>query len=260
MTRKDYHWVEQMEKLEEDDAFGRGLWEYYQGNRGHQIIERDDGYLNGRSMKRFFAEYEEWSASEKKAIHYAKGKVLDVGCGAGRHALYLQEKGHEVLGFDISPLAIKICKKRGLKHAKVLRIAEIDNLSMTFDTVLLMGKNFGLLGDFERAQRLLKEFYEITTKDGLIIANTANPHENDTPVHSAYHKRNKENGRMPGLYRIRFRFQEYATDWFDYLFASKEEIKEILEETKWRVKEFIDPTENPEYTAILAKEAANQTV
>ena len=34
-----------------------------------------------------------WHLTEKKAIKYARGRVLDIGCGAGRHALYLQDKG-----------------------------------------------------------------------------------------------------------------------------------------------------------------------
>jgi 2-polyprenyl-3-methyl-5-hydroxy-6-metoxy-1,4-benzoquinol methylase len=52
---------------------------------------------------------------EKKAIDYAKGRVLDVGCGAGRHILYLQKKGLKVLGIDQSPLAVNMCKLRGAK-------------------------------------------------------------------------------------------------------------------------------------------------
>jgi cyclopropane fatty-acyl-phospholipid synthase-like methyltransferase len=39
---------------------------------------------------------------EKKSMGYVKGRtVLDIGCGPGRHALYLQnERGFDVLGID----------------------------------------------------------------------------------------------------------------------------------------------------------------
>jgi 2-polyprenyl-3-methyl-5-hydroxy-6-metoxy-1,4-benzoquinol methylase len=45
----------------------------------------------------------------EEAMQFVKGRVLDVGCGEGRHSLYLQEKWFDVLGIDISPLAIKVC-------------------------------------------------------------------------------------------------------------------------------------------------------
>jgi 2-polyprenyl-3-methyl-5-hydroxy-6-metoxy-1,4-benzoquinol methylase len=66
----------------------------------------------------YFLEYEDWPVFERKAIESVKGRVLDIGCGAGRHSLYLQKKGLNVLGIDSSPLAIKICKLIGVKKSE----------------------------------------------------------------------------------------------------------------------------------------------
>ena len=75
-----------------------------------EIVERDDNFIDGKrdgyGGDVYFSEYRDWLPIEKKAIKYAHGRVLDVGCGAGRHALYLQKKGLEVTGIDTSPLAI----------------------------------------------------------------------------------------------------------------------------------------------------------
>jgi len=67
----------------------------------------------------YFSTFEEWWLIEKKAMEFVKGKVLDIGCGAGRHSIYLQEKGFDVTGIDISPLAVKVCRLRGLKKTEV---------------------------------------------------------------------------------------------------------------------------------------------
>ena len=104
-----------------EDAFGQEIYDHYMGKGGFEIVERDDGYFdktNGPDY--YFLDYDHWPTHQKKGIRYAKGRVLDIGCGAGRHVLYLQDKGLDVLGIDISPLAIKVCKKRGLKKAKAM--------------------------------------------------------------------------------------------------------------------------------------------
>ena len=108
-------------KLEED-AYGQGMWAYYSGREVFEIVERGDDYISAASAvpKMYFSEYEDWPIHEKSAMEFVKGRVLDVGCGVGRHSLHLQKKGFDVLGIDNSPLAIKVCKLRGLKKAEVM--------------------------------------------------------------------------------------------------------------------------------------------
>ena len=74
---------------------------------------------------------------QQQAMQHAKGRVLDIGCAVGRHALYLQEQGHDVLGIDVSPLAIKTCKLRGLKNVRIIPITQASQNKLgTFDTLL----------------------------------------------------------------------------------------------------------------------------
>lgn len=54
--------------------------------------ERDDGQIDAISPGMYFAEYEDWPQVEQKAMEFVKGRVLDVGCGAGRHAIIFPEK------------------------------------------------------------------------------------------------------------------------------------------------------------------------
>ena len=238
----------------EEDAYGQEMWAYYNGERSFEIIERDDGYIDiGPETSVYFSSYEDWSPHEKKAMEFVKGRVLDVGCGAGRHSLYLQEKGFDVLGIDISPLAIKVCKLRGLRKAEVMAIEDLKFKPESFDTIIMMGNNFGLFGCFKKARRLLKRFHKMTSKNALIIAETRDPYKTKNPAHLEYHEFNRKRGRMSGQLRIRIRFRRYATRWFDYLMVSKDEMNEILKGTGWRVKEFID-SGGPSYIAIIEKE------
>jgi SAM-dependent methyltransferase len=238
----------------EQDAFGQMIWAYYKGKEVFEIWERSDGYISVDLPKTYFSEYEDWALHQRKAIEFVKGRVLDVGCGAGRHSLYLQKKGFDVLGIDVSPLAVKVCRLRGLKKAKVMPIEEVNFKPSSFDSVIMMGNNFSLFGSFKKARRLLKKFHSITSEDALIIAETRDPYKTDNPSYLEYYEFNKRRGRMSGQLRGRVRFERYIGKWFDWLMVSKEEMVEILNETGWKVKEFID-SEDSQYIAIIEKMA-----
>lgn len=240
----------------EEDAYGQEIWARYQGREVFEIVERDDGYIDTsvNGPRTYFSKYEDWAPYHRRAMDFVKGRVLDIGCGAGRHSLYLQKKGFDILGIDNSPLAIKVSKLRGLKKAKVMSIRNINYKPDSFDTIIMMGNNFGLFGSFKKAQELLRRFHRMTSKNALIIADTLDPYKTDNPDHLEYHKLNKEKGRVGGQVRIRIRFRKYVGRWFDYLMVSKEEMKELLKRTGWKVKEFIDSEGSP-YITIIEKVA-----
>ncbi len=82
----------------------------------------------------------------------AVGAVLDLGAGAGRHSVHLQDWGHEVTAVDASPGAVAVCRARGIRDVRLadLRSLEADR---RWDTVLLMCGNLGLAGDWTPRER-----------------------------------------------------------------------------------------------------------
>jgi len=235
------------------DAYGRALYDYYLGKGGYEINERDDGYVaSSPGPRAYLAEYKDWSPHEKKAVRLARGKVLDIGCGGGCVALHLQEKGLDVAGIDISPLAIKVCKARGLRKAKVMSITQVSRRLGIFDTILMFGNNFGLFASRRRARWLLRRFHAMTANDARIIAESIDPYSTD-PCHRAYHKLNRRRGRMAGQIRLRIRYKTWATPWFDYLLVSKDEMRTVLRGTGWRVQRLIDLNAF-RYIAVIEKE------
>jgi len=108
-----------MEKVE--DAFGQFLLDTLEsGDRTAELIEREDNFIDhGSNNGLYFFDHEEWEPIEQQAIESAQGNILDIGCGAGRHLLYLQEKGLEATAIDSSPGAVEVCRLRGVKNALV---------------------------------------------------------------------------------------------------------------------------------------------
>lgn len=246
------------------DAPGQEILKYFNKKHSFNVVERSDGYVNvDAGARRYFSKYKDWAQHEKDAIKYTKGRFLDIGCGAGRVVLYLQKKGLRGLGIDTSPLAIKVCKLRGARNVNCMGIDGITKLKTnSFDSIIMFGNNFGLFGNFKKAKRLLKELYRITSDSSTIIAESRDPYVTDNSVHFAYHRANKKKGRMPGQLRIRIRFMQYSTDWYDYLYVSKKEMEQILKGTGWKVIRFInDPNyrTNGEYMAVIRKTAKEKS-
>ena len=148
---------------------------------------------------------------------------------------------------------MKVCKLRGVKNVQLSSIDEIGKFKPgSFDTVIMMGNNFGLFGGFKKARRLLKQMHTITAADGQIIAEAVDPYQTNEKLHLAYQRRNRAQGRMSGQLRIRIRHQNIVGAWFDYLLVSQKEMKEILAGTGWELAK-IFPDKGPGYMAIIKK-------
>ena len=240
--------------MREKDAYGEELKSFVRNGHQTEVVERDDGYIDSHEgIPFYFAPYSEWRELDKQAVTMARGRVLDVGCGAGRVSLHLQSKGHEVVAIDNSPGAIEVSRGRGVRDARVLSFVQVNQSVGSFDSIVLFGSNFGLFANYRRARWLLRRLKGMVSMSGRIIADVVDPYGTDNPDHLAYHRRNRERGRMGGQLRIRVRHRAFIGDWFDYLFVSKPELEAIVDGTGWTLVEALRD-EGAGYFALLEKE------
>ena len=181
-----------------------------------------------------------------------RGRVLDVGAGAGRVALELQARGHEVVAIDISPGAVEVCRRRGVRDARVMRFEDVDETVGPIDTVVMYGNNFGLFGGKAQGARMLRRLHRLTSPGARIVAETRDTFSTDRPEHLGYHERNRRKGRMPGQLRLRVRHRMATTPWFDYLIVSPDELRELVDGSGWDVARLIEG-EAGIYAAVLEK-------
>ncbi len=242
-----------------EDAYGHLIYDFFKERRGREVVEREDGLLDPSDAlpAYYFAKFQNWHVHERRAMRFVRGRVLDIGCGAGRVALYLQRKGFAVLGVDISPLAVKVCRLRRLK-ARLISITQIDSYLGTFDTFIMFGNNFGLFGNARRTRWLLRKFHGMSSKNAKIIAESTNPYQTTNPIHLAYHRFNRRRGRMPGQVRIRVRYRTWKTPWFNYLLVSKKEMRRLVHGTGWSIERFID-SKGPQYIAVLGRSTRSRS-
>ncbi len=153
------------------DLFGNALLDYQNGNYTENIITStsisDNDVL---PLPYLFRGFKDMPKLEKKALKLSKGFVLDVGCGAGSHSLYLQEKGLKVKAIDISKGAIEVSNQRGVLHAEEKNI--LDE-SETFDTILLLMNGTGIFQELSEVSKYLAHLKKLLKPNGQVLIDSS---------------------------------------------------------------------------------------
>lgn len=238
----------------QQDAYGHAMLDYLEGRRGWSpIIERDDGLVDvDFGVEHYFSD--KWSASDREALKLVRGRTLDVGAGAGRVALHLQQHGHDVVAIDVSPLAVQVCKRRGVADARVMPFTAVGSRLGTFDSLVMWGNNLGLFGTAKRMRWLLARLKNLTSPGARIVAQTVDIYKDAPPEHLAYHRFNRKRGRMSGELRIRVLYKRFRTPWFDYMMIAPHELADVLDGTGWFLERAIAQGDTPIYIAVIEKE------
>ena len=218
-----------------DDAFGQALLDRLDGGGSAIVIERDDGFVDVDGSD-YFADAAldplwPWLRARLGA------RVLDLGAGAGRGAVRLQADGVDVTALDVSPGCIEVCTRRGVRHTFVGTVEDLAATgdAPTFDSVLALGNNLGLIGTPERAGGFFDAVRSIGTDGVRLVGTMLDPYRTGHPAHLAYHERNRQAGRLGGIVRIRVRYGLLAGDWFDLLWASPDELADLAGRQGWTV-------------------------
>lgn len=240
------------------DAFGAMLLAALKagGRPGEvfEVVERDDGHVRVNDSARYFKP--SWGRLDDWAYERVRGRVLDVGCGAGRHALELQRRGVSVVGLDPSPGALAVCRQRGVHHL-IEGTAEKASSHGSFDTVLLLGNNLGLLSSRERSLPFLESLEALAAPPGAQILATGVGLEPgasaEDSADGAYVRENLARGRLPWQVTMRSRFGNLTTPWFDFLFLRLADLAELTTRSPWRLVEHLE--DGPGYAVRLELQA-----
>lgn len=149
------------------DPLGHALYDYYKGDGDgyfliHSSIEPDRW---GRATD--FLHEDGFNPIEKAALNACRGKVLDIGAGAGSHSLALVEKGLDVVSIDISPVNAQLMLDRGLPDVRVGAFEEMRQ--ERFDTLLLMMNGIGFTGTLEGLGTFLSDAKSFLKPGGQLV-------------------------------------------------------------------------------------------
>ena len=161
------------------DLFGKAILDFQTNKAPENLLtETNISEADEMDVSYLFRSYAAMPKIEKKALQLSKGNVLDVGCGAGSHSLYLQnDKNLKVTSIDISKNAIEACELRGLKNAKVQNILDLeidsDSHQYKFDTILLLMNGTGIFGTLAETFNYLQKLKSILAPNGQILIDSS---------------------------------------------------------------------------------------
>jgi 2-polyprenyl-3-methyl-5-hydroxy-6-metoxy-1,4-benzoquinol methylase len=154
------------------DPVGQAVWDYFNGIMGESIFVRtdiaEDEHL---SPAYFFREFDQMPVQEQEALKRAKGRVLDIGAGAGAHSLWLQAQGFEVDAIDISPLSCQTMRKRGVINVFLKDVYALKD--QKYDTILLLMNGTGVAQTLPGLERLLLHLKTLLNPGGKILADSS---------------------------------------------------------------------------------------
>jgi methionine biosynthesis protein metW len=149
------------------DLLGRSLLDYQNGDRSSDVyVQTNISHREYLSRAHFFRSFSQMIPIEQQALTLSQGRTLDVGAGTGSHVLYLQEKEIEAIALDISPLAIEICKQRGVRVAICCDILQYEGQA---DTILMLMNGIGLCQKLSLLDTYLQKLKTLLTPHGQIL-------------------------------------------------------------------------------------------
>jgi SAM-dependent methyltransferase len=130
---------------------------------GAQLVARTpDGRATAVPAARWLAGA---AGADERLLARARGPVLDVGCGPGRHLVALHELRIPAIGIDASPTAVRVARDRGAAAvtASIFGLVPCPGL---WRTVLLLDGNVGIGGD---PAGLLSRVRSVLRADGSVL-------------------------------------------------------------------------------------------
>jgi SAM-dependent methyltransferase len=233
-----------------DDAFGEMVWDAFRDDLTERPrYRRDDGEVTEAHLDAYFTDPEDWSDRLQDLLARLDGSVLDVGCGPGKHARYLQAQDRDVLAIDRSPGAIAVAREWGVDHAAVMDMRDAAVLD-TFENAIVLGKQIAVGDDPDDLRATFAALADAVASGGRLIADFDAPERRGDGYLD-------DHTLVDGIAYRRFRveYDDLVGPWVDALMIEYDTLEGIIEETPWTVVDTLGrDAEGSDYAVVFERQ------
>lgn len=232
----------------ENDIFGNAILDYQLGSYTEDIktyssLDEEDVI----PVPYLFRKFKAMPSLEQLALKLCKGSVLDIGCGAGSHSLYLQEKGVDVTALDHSPGAVEVCKLRGIK--KVVRSDFYDFKGQTFNTLLMLMNGIGIVGELKNLDTFFTHIKTLLKPGGQLLLDSSDIiYMFDEDEDGGYWL--PDTGKYYGEVSFTMEYKKKKTDEFTWLYIDYNTLQRAAQNSNFNC-ELVSEGEHYDYLAKL---------
>ena len=201
------------------DILGQAIHNHYHKLPGYKLwINNQYGPKEEMPVDVYFRGEDDMPDIEWLALNECRGSVLDIGAGAGSHALVLQERGFDCTALDISPMACDVMRERGVINVVKGDIFTYNN--QKFDTLLLLMNGIGLTGTLDNLSVFLNHIKQLLNPGGQILfdsSDIAYLYEDNLPTDKYY-----------GELLYQYQYNRQKTEWFPWLYIDEKKLELIV--------------------------------
>lgn len=200
-------------------VLGQALWDYHRGDETTPLIVECDRAPD-EEMKRsqFFLPFAEMTELDRMALELARGPVLDVGAGAGRHSIALQERGVQATALEADSDCASLCRDRGVEHVENCLWQEYTP-GPVFETAVALMNGAGLAGTYANLHAYTDWLNSVLTSGGRVLLDTSTV---------TYLPKPRDAARRADEVWFRFRYGALRTEPFSWLFVSRSDLERSL--------------------------------
>jgi len=218
------------------DVLGEAISDYFYKRSAAKLwVNNKYGPREEMPTDTYFRDPDDMPELEWVAVQQCRGRILDIGAGAGSHSLILQQMGLDITALDISPKAAAIMENRGVKNVLLQDFFTLTPEAGKYDTLLLLMNGIGLAGTLDGLRVFLDHSRTLLQPGGQLIfdsSDIAYLYDGKVPKPKDYY------GEI--LYQYEYRKQQ--SDWFKWLFIDRKTLNAIASAAGWQVTLLFEDT------------------
>ena len=237
-----------MDMKKMNDPMGLAVSEFYETGRAGKLSVLSPLFDEDEMpVSMLFRTLEQMPLIEQKAMEMARGRTLDVGAGAGCHALALQSMEIDVTAIDISPLLVETMTKRGVKRAVLCNFFDIRE---KYDTILMLMNGIGIVGTIDKMPSFFAHLDTVLTPNGQVLCDSSDLcyiFENESGVIEPPYP-----NRYYGELTYRMRYRNVTGPEFNWLYINPSTLTDIARKCGFRA-EVVARGEHYDYLARITR-------